>query len=263
MPSSASSTLLAVTTALPAASAVSSRDRAGSMPPITSTTMSTSSRPARATASVVISPGSTATARARAGRRTATPATSSGAPTRASRSAAWSPSSRYTSEPTMPQPSSATFKGFPWSFNSLPPSRALRLVVPEARKSAEREAGPRDRDAAPRSVAAFGPAPVALQLGLSESASSLIQAEQVFGGFPAEQDAGDAVTDRHDRRPRHVVVVARHRATVRAGGRHRDQVPRREVGRQVGVPDHDVPALAMPADQPGEHRRRDRLPGGK
>ena len=90
---------------------MSSSDRAGSMPPITSTTMSMSSRLTRPGASVVISPGSTVTPRARPGRRTATPATSIGAPTRAARSAAWSPISRYTSEPTMPQPSSATFNG--------------------------------------------------------------------------------------------------------------------------------------------------------
>ncbi len=113
MPSSASSALFAVTTALPDPSAVSSSDLAGSMPPITSTTMSMSPRLTRAVASVVSSPGSTATPRVRPGRRTATPATSSGAPIRAARSAAWSPISRYTSEPTMPQPSSATRNGRP------------------------------------------------------------------------------------------------------------------------------------------------------
>ena len=113
MPSSASSALFAVTTALPDRSAVSSKERAGSMPPMTSTTMSMSSRLTRPGASVVIRPGSTVTPRVRPGRRTATPATCTGAPTLAARSAAWSPISRYTSEPTLPQPSSATFNGFP------------------------------------------------------------------------------------------------------------------------------------------------------
>src|SRR5689334_3287431 len=43
----------------------------------------------------------------------------------------------------------------------LPPSRALRLVVPEARNGAERRAGPRRRDtaAALRVLAALGPPP--------------------------------------------------------------------------------------------------------
>src|SRR5690349_4993111 len=43
---------------------------------------------------------------------------------------------------------------------SLPPSRALRLVVPEARKVARWEAGPRRRGRR-NAVAAFGPAPAA------------------------------------------------------------------------------------------------------
>ena len=54
-PSSASSALFAVTTDLPALSASSSSVRAGSMPPITSTTTSTSSRVTRPDASVVSS----------------------------------------------------------------------------------------------------------------------------------------------------------------------------------------------------------------
>src|SRR5712691_532287 len=46
---------------------------------------------------------------------------------------------------------------------SSPPSRALRLVVPEARNLALREAGPwrRDTAAALTGLAAFGPAPAA------------------------------------------------------------------------------------------------------
>jgi cyclase len=43
----------------------------------------------------------------------------------------------------------------------LPPSRALRMVVPEARQQAEREAGPRRREAAERSDAMLRPATAA------------------------------------------------------------------------------------------------------
>ncbi len=45
------------------------------------------------------------------GRRTATPASSTGAPIRAARSSACVVMMRATSEPTTPQPSSATFSG--------------------------------------------------------------------------------------------------------------------------------------------------------
>src|SRR5262245_14490582 len=50
----------------------------------------------------------------------------------------------------------SSIRGGPLIF--WPPSRALRLVVPEARHVAQREAGPRRRDTAD---AVFGPAPAA------------------------------------------------------------------------------------------------------
>lgn len=64
----------------------------------------------RAVASVVTSAGSMPS-RTREGRRTATPASSTGAPMRAARSSACVVMMRATSEPTTPQPSSATFSG--------------------------------------------------------------------------------------------------------------------------------------------------------
>ena len=85
-PSSASSALLAVTTDLPLDRAAAISVRAGSMPPMTSMTMSMSSRVTSDSASVVSSAGSTSTSRVRPRRRTAMPASSSGAPDRAARS---------------------------------------------------------------------------------------------------------------------------------------------------------------------------------
>src|SRR5688500_7858424 len=86
------------------------RERAGSMPPITSTTTSTSSRATSPAASVVSRPSGTSTSRGASSRRTATPTSSTGTPTRAAMSSCCSASSRTTWEPTAPQPSTATFK---------------------------------------------------------------------------------------------------------------------------------------------------------
>ena len=63
-----------------------------------------------------------------------------------------------------------------------------------------------------------------------------------------------SVADGDHRRARHVVVVAGHRAAVRPGGRHGEQVARGDVGRQELVPDQDVAALAVLAHHPGQHR---------
>src|SRR5580704_12939515 len=79
------------------------------MPPITSTTMSTSGRVASAYASAVSSDRSIPAARGCPTRRTAIPASSSRAPIRRARSSACSVSSRATWEPTEPQPSRAIF----------------------------------------------------------------------------------------------------------------------------------------------------------
>ena len=92
--------------------------RAGSMPPITSTTTSTSSRATSAAASVVNSDGSTGRSRTRGrGRRTAMPTSSSGAPIRAARSSAWSlqqpgrPRLPTTPQPEQRRPAAAVFDG--------------------------------------------------------------------------------------------------------------------------------------------------------
>jgi hypothetical protein len=101
---------LAVTTLAPCSMARRMSPRAGSIPPITSTTMSARSTSASASA-VNASAGRPVSLRSRPVRRTATPTISSGRPTRAARSAAVAVSSRATDEPTTPQPSRATRNG--------------------------------------------------------------------------------------------------------------------------------------------------------
>src|SRR6478735_8169373 len=86
-------------------------DRAGSMPPMTSTTIS--ARVTSSSASVVNRVGSTpSAARSRPARRTAMPTISRGAPTRAAMSSACSVSRRATAPPTTPAPSRATRNGW-------------------------------------------------------------------------------------------------------------------------------------------------------
>ena len=64
-----------------------------------------------------------------------------------------------------------------------------------------------------------------------------------------------AVDHRDHRRARHPVVVAGHCVAVRAGRGDREQVADGQVGRQVAVAHHDVAALAVLPDHPGQHRR--------
>ena len=72
------------------------------------------------------------------------------------------------------------------------------------------------------------------------------------------------VAHRDHRRPQRVVVVAGHRAAVGARPRHGQQVAGREVAGHELVLDHDVAGLAVLADHAAEHRgglgvpRRDR-----
>src|SRR6266511_3953975 len=104
----ASSSLLAVTTGLPAFRASVMRLRAGSIPPITSTTTSMSGSVTTASASCVNRPAGSGTSRSRARFRTATRFTSRCTPARCSIRSAFSPIKRTSAEPTFPQPSKPT-----------------------------------------------------------------------------------------------------------------------------------------------------------
>src|SRR5699024_3445299 len=109
---SASSALLPVTTDFPLFNAVSNHPRTGSVPPINSTTRSASDCTSHSTSEVSNSVGSSG---CRSGLRTAIPTSSTGAPTRAASSSECSNSTRATSAPTVPQPSSATRIVFPFT----------------------------------------------------------------------------------------------------------------------------------------------------
>jgi hypothetical protein len=110
-PQLASSSLLAVTTGLPAFNAERIRVRAGSTPPITSTTMSTSGLDATEAASVVNLPVSIGTSRSRDWLRTAIDATDRFRPVRAAMRSASSTRRWHSAPPTLPQPSSPTRSG--------------------------------------------------------------------------------------------------------------------------------------------------------
>src|SRR5918999_4965941 len=102
------SSLLAVTTGLPERRASRIELRAGSTPPITSTTISTSGSPMTSSGSSVRRSGSRGTSRGLPGRRTATRRTSSRRPARRSMSSLRSASRRITAEPTTPHPRTPT-----------------------------------------------------------------------------------------------------------------------------------------------------------
>ena len=105
VPTLASSSLLAVTTGLPPRNADVMSSRAGSMPPMTSTTKSMDGSATTAWASRVSTPSARSTSRSRLRLRTATEPSSSRTPVRASIVACWAITSLTSAEPTLPQPS--------------------------------------------------------------------------------------------------------------------------------------------------------------
>ena len=104
LPCNARSALLAVTTCLPAAMASSTRLLAGSMPPITSTTMSISGSLTRSCQSLESVTRSSTMPRARSILRQTTVLTSMGAPARRESSCALRLRTAYVPPPTVPSP---------------------------------------------------------------------------------------------------------------------------------------------------------------
>src|SRR6478609_5062900 len=239
-------------------------ERAGSIPPITSITRSMSGRDTSAWTSVVnrlrSSPG-----RSLSSRRTPMPTRSSGRPIRACRSAACSVSSRATSEPTTPQPSSASRSGAPSTgpLDAAGPGRgstlsgtvatggALVTVNSDLLGSGAGESSPSGAFAAGQlwPTGAYGRKPY------RRETSPDIQREQVLDRLPAQQGADPPVADSDHRRPRDVVVVAGHRPAVRAGGRHGQEVTVGDVRGQELVADQNVAPLAVFADHPRQRGR--------
>ena len=107
-PQLANSSLLAVTTGLPPLRAVRMSVRAGSIPPMTSTTTSTVGSETTALASAVRIPSGTGASRSRDWLRTAIAASSSFRPVRAAIRSASSTRRRTSAPPTLPQPNNPT-----------------------------------------------------------------------------------------------------------------------------------------------------------
>jgi hypothetical protein len=104
VPTLASNSLLAVTTGLPFANAARMSDRAGSMPPITSTTTSTAGSSTTAAASEVSTPSRRLTGRSFETLRTATRSTRNATPARAAIISPWASMSPTSAPPTFPKP---------------------------------------------------------------------------------------------------------------------------------------------------------------
>src|SRR5919197_353348 len=104
----ARSSLYAVTTGLERSKARRISVRAGSSPPISSHTMSTSGSSITSSGSAVKASTGSGTSRSRPGLRTATFATSRRHPARSAISSPWASSNRITAAPTVPHPNSPT-----------------------------------------------------------------------------------------------------------------------------------------------------------
>src|SRR5690606_10953004 len=208
-PRLASSSLLAVTTGLPARRARRMRCRAGSMPPMVSTTRSMSGSVTTDSASWVSTPSANSTARSRERLCTATRVISSVTPCRAAISVDRSLTSDTRAAPTLPQPSS-------------PMRTGPELMGPNG-------TGPLPHPSTPFPTAA----------GLQ------VEAEEVLVGLAADDEAGVAVVDEHDRRAEDLVVVRAHRVAVGAGDRGGEQVADGEVVGDVALAHQHVARLTV------------------
>src|SRR5579859_622028 len=216
-PTLASSSLLAVTTGLPPLRASKIRPRAGSMPPITSTTTSIDGSATTAWASLVSTPPGRDTVRSRVVLRTATAASSSRRPVRASIAPGSLTSNSTSAPPTWPQP-----------------SRPTRTVAPST--------GPRLPDPAGRS-------------GQPDGRRWLqVEMQEVVVGLPPHDGTPPSVADEHHRQAADLVVVGGHRMSV--GARHRcgQDVTDGDVVGDAGVPHDDVTRLAVLAHDRDRHR---------
>ena len=189
------------------------------MPPITSTTRSTSSRLTRASASVVSR--CAGTSGWCAGRRTAMPATSTGA-----------------------ADAGGEVVGL---LVDQPQHRAADGAAAQQRdlERSSHEVTPTGCSGRAATVRAIGRRPASTASRANTSASVCRRTISVAG----------AVADGDHRRLEQVVVVAGHRPAVGAGGGDGEQVAGLHVGGQPQVADQDVAALAVLADDAAERGR--------
>ena len=215
-PQLASSSLLAVTTGLPDLRASRIRVRAGSMPPMTSTTTST-----LGIGDHRVGVGGQ-DAVGRPGRRV--PGTGCAPPRRPARGAG---------------------RCGPRSGR-----RRRRAAGPALRRRGRSRADPTRSDVASmlQRVVAAWPGERGSPRWAAGSGGYSVEGQQVVERLPADDDPARAVPDEHDRRPRHLVVGRRHRVAVGAGHRRGQHVADGDIGRQPGVPHDHVAGLAVLAD---------------
>src|SRR5919201_797710 len=220
-PNCAISCLLAVTTWRPARRARSTYSRAGSVPPISSTTISERSR----------MPSKSPSARRR------TPTISGLRPAAASMASARSASRSWSAPPTVPSPSSPIFAG---SVTSRATGRGTRRVAQRPR-------------------AARSPPTAFAQGSISRSYAALfahwcsfdIPRHEIVEGLAADDQTGVSGLAEHHGRARHTVVVRRHRVAVCAGGGGDEDVAGAWVG-EHRVRHEDVARLAVHAGDGGQ-----------
>ena len=222
--------------------------RAGSMPPMTSTTTSarvTSSSASRGEQRRVDAGAPSGPCRRGAPRCRRSPAAG---PTRAARSSALSVSMRATAVPTTPQPSRATRSGRlslsltlapppgPAPGNRCHPARCPRAELPLFRHPDPDRRGPPQPGRPPAHQSTSRP-----------SRSSIVSRRTMTRATP--------VPDGDHRRARDVVVLAGQAPAVGARAGDGEEVAGGDVRRQELVLDDDVAALAVLADDAGERRR--------
>ena len=141
----ATSSLFAVTTCFRRSKDPSTSSRAGSVPPMTSTTIATSGSSRIACGSVVT--GTSPASRGRLGSRTAAATSLTGRPAAASMRRDLSAKARATAEPTVPSPSRPTPSAFSLMVGgAVPRRRSPRPERPRDRRQGSRKAhGPRRR----------------------------------------------------------------------------------------------------------------------
>ena len=202
-PTLANNSLLAVTTGFPDANAAVINSRAGSIPPMTSTTRSIVGSATTAWVSRVRSSLGTATSRSRERFRTATAPISREMPVRAAMKEACSCIREYRAAPTLPHPSRPmrTTRGVEWEAVM---ARQARAVPAQNRRVASRTS-----PECPRRV-------------VSSTGSDDVETYEILVRLSPYDGTSRTVRCKDDRRTRNLVVIARHRVSIGASHRRCD-----------------------------------------
>src|SRR5579862_3607270 len=258
-PTLATSSLLAVTTGLPALRAARIRVRAGSIPPMTSTMTSTDGSATTAAASWVSRLRSTAAGRSRVVERTATGPTSRRKPVRPAMTSASRVRIVTSALPTLPHPRIPTRTLSSTGYGGYRPGRDAGADIPvsgvQAKENAGAAAAVSGIDSEENTRAATPACGIQTQeMQRTGDLGSGIEPEEIVGGLPPDDNPVLAAGDEDHGRPRHLVVVRRHRMAVRTSHGRGEDVADLGVGGELGGGDHDVPRFAVLTDHPHAER---------